>query len=278
MRRAIRFRTLFSCPAVVWMAYQRRSGISEQSRHELHEDLLEQRIHETNHDAENGDEDDDHRRRLLELVPRRPRHFAQLGAHVAQELQEAADGAGGSPSRLGGCSGPRAGHDIRCHLLRFLVRLPLAAARAELLPLRPLRMLAPVLRREVVPAFAHRAFHDDVLARHLTPHMRHVAFGMWHLPSMPHAAWRMSNYFKIFVTTPAPTVPPPHPPPTRRPPPRIAKRSCSSIAIGVISSIVIFVLSPGITISTPAGSSTLPVTSVVRKENCGRSPLKNGVC
>src|ERR1043166_2446175 len=63
MRRAIRFRTLFSCPAVVWMAYQRRSGISEQSRHELHEDLLEQRIHETNHDAENGDEDDGSRLR-----------------------------------------------------------------------------------------------------------------------------------------------------------------------------------------------------------------------
>jgi len=33
----------------------------------------------------------------------------------------------------------------------------------------------------------------------------------------------------------------------------------------VINSIVIFVLSPGITISTPAGSSTEPVTSVVRK-------------
>src|SRR5712692_2906572 len=64
------------------------------------------------------------------------------------------------------------------------------------------------------------------------------------------------RYFKILVTTPAPTV---------RPPSRIAKRSCSSIAIGVISSIVIFVLSPGITISTPAGSSTVPVTSVVRK-------------
>src|SRR2546425_4009366 len=50
------------------------------------------------------------------------------------------------------------------------------------------------------------------------------------------------RYFKIFVTTPAPTV---------RPPSRIAKRSCSSIAIGVISSIVIFVLSPRITISPP---------------------------
>src|SRR6266705_5399860 len=64
------------------------------------------------------------------------------------------------------------------------------------------------------------------------------------------------SYFLIFVTTPAPTV---------RPPSRIANRRPSSIAIGVISSIAIFVLSPGITISTPAGSSTFPVTSVVRR-------------
>jgi len=64
------------------------------------------------------------------------------------------------------------------------------------------------------------------------------------------------SYFRIFVTTPAPTV---------RPPSRIANLSPSSIAIGVISSIVIWMLSPGITISTPAGSSTDPVTSVVRK-------------
>ena len=35
--------------------------------------------------------------------------------------------------------------------------------------------------------------------------------------------------------------------------------------LGVINSIVIFVLSPGITISTPTGNSTDPVTSVVRK-------------
>ena len=37
------------------------------------------------------------------------------------------------------------------------------------------------------------------------------------------------------------------------------------MAIGVISSIVIWMLSPGITISVPAGNSTDPVTSVVRK-------------
>ena len=63
-------------------------------------------------------------------------------------------------------------------------------------------------------------------------------------------------YSMILVTTPAPTV---------RPPSRIANRNPSSIAIGAINSIDIFVLSPGITISTPSGISTLPVTSVVRK-------------
>ena len=63
-------------------------------------------------------------------------------------------------------------------------------------------------------------------------------------------------YFRILDTTPAPTV---------RPPSRIAKRRPSSIAIGLISSIVILMLSPGITISTPSGNSTEPVTSVVRK-------------
>src|ERR1017187_5470578 len=55
-----------------------------------------------------------------------------------------------------------------------------------------------------------------------------------------------SGYLRIFVTTPAPTV---------RPPSRIANRSPSSIATGVISSMVIWMLSPGITISTPAGNS-----------------------
>src|SRR5262245_10261267 len=113
------------------------------------------------------------------------------------------------------------------------MRLLLVAARAVLLPFRPFRVLAPVLGREIVPAFAHRAFHDDVFSGHS---------GL--------------VYFSIFVTTPAPTV---------RPPSRIANRSCSSIAIGVISSIVIFVLSPGITISTPPPSSPPPLTSVVRK-------------
>ena len=63
-------------------------------------------------------------------------------------------------------------------------------------------------------------------------------------------------YFRIFETTPAPTV---------RPPSRIAKRKPSSIATGAISFAVIVMLSPGITISVPSGSSIEPVTSVVRK-------------
>ena len=63
-------------------------------------------------------------------------------------------------------------------------------------------------------------------------------------------------YSMIFETTPEPTV---------RPPSRMAKRRLSSIAIGAISSTSNFRLSPGITISVPAGSATVPVTSVVRK-------------
>src|SRR5258708_6601870 len=61
---------------------------------------------------------------------------------------------------------------------------------------------------------------------------------------------------RILVTTPAPTV---------LPPSRIANRSPSSHAIGDTSTTSTLMLSPGITISVPAGSVTVPVTSVVRK-------------
>ena len=65
----------------------------------------------------------------------------------------------------------------------------------------------------------------------------------------------------ILVTRPAPTV---------RPPSRMAKRNPSSMAIGLPNSTVIVTLSPGITISVPSGNWIVPVTSVVRKKNCGR--------
>ena len=61
---------------------------------------------------------------------------------------------------------------------------------------------------------------------------------------------------EMLATTPAPTV---------LPPSRIANRSPSSIAIGAINVTSMLTLSPGITISTPSGNVTTPVTSVVRK-------------
>ena len=67
---------------------------------------------------------------------------------------------------------------------------------------------------------------------------------------------RRINYLMISETTPEPTV---------RPPSRIAKRRPFSQAMGAISSTVISTLSPGRHISTPAGSSMTPVTSVVLK-------------
>ena len=66
----------------------------------------------------------------------------------------------------------------------------------------------------------------------------------------------LSVYFKILVTTPAPTV---------FPPSLIAKFKFSLIAIGVINFTVNFPSSPGITISVPDGKATSPVTSVVLK-------------
>src|SRR5579859_5893443 len=74
------------------------------------------------------------------------------------------------------------------------------------------------------------------------------------LQSDPDALLR-HRYLRILVTAPAPTV---------RPPSRIANRKPSSMATGVISSISICTLSPGMTISIPSGILIVPVTSVVR--------------
>src|SRR6201987_2108963 len=63
-------------------------------------------------------------------------------------------------------------------------------------------------------------------------------------------------YSLISATAPAPTV---------WPPSRMANRNPFSSATGVISDISTDILSPGITSSTPCGSFTSPVTSVVRK-------------
>ena len=67
---------------------------------------------------------------------------------------------------------------------------------------------------------------------------------------------RRPGHLMILVTWPAPTV---------RPPSRMANFRPSSMATGWISSTVMSVLSPGMTISVPSGRVTTPVTSVVRK-------------
>jgi len=62
-------------------------------------------------------------------------------------------------------------------------------------------------------------------------------------------------YSMILLMTPAPTV---------RPPSRMAKRLPASSATGTINLTCKLTRSPGMTISTPSGSCTAPVTSMVR--------------
>src|SRR5262245_31984804 len=114
--------------------------------------------------------------------------------------------------------------------------------RAAHLRACPLGRIDDLARRLVEHAVVERLqAYADILALH---------------GRRPSACALFSCYSMMEATTPAPTV---------RPPSRIAKRRPSSIAIGVISSISIVMLSPGITISVPSGSFTVPVTSVVRK-------------
>src|SRR5690606_24503256 len=119
-------------------------------------------------------------------------------------------------------------------LLRFLVQLMRVAARAILLPLNALRVQALVLGGEVIAVFALAAREDDLVAGHgrssdlLSKFELSVVTGRQRAWLTPSAG--CLHHLRIFVTTPAPTV---------RPPSRIAKRRPSSIATGVIRSIVI---------------------------------------
>ncbi len=80
-------------------------------------------------------------------------------------------------------------------------------------------------------------------------------YGVWrHHPPAPVSRFPFP-YFNIDVMTPAPTV---------RPPSRMANRLPVSNAIGEINVTFMLMLSPGITISTPAGNSIAPVMSIVR--------------
>src|SRR5579872_2576488 len=143
-------------------------------------------------------------------------------------------------------------------LLRFLVWRVLPARIAKLRRLEPLLMLFAVLHGRVVSVFALTALQCDDFAH--GPLLEYLGDGVLRFAQdkpAPDCYVRLcSHYSRISVTAPAPTV---------WPPSRIAKRKPFSSATGVISFTSTATLSPGITISTPVGNATSPVTSVVRK-------------
>src|SRR5437762_9048463 len=122
----------------------------------------------------------------------------------------------------------------------------LPATRAVLREFQAVRVVPLVLLGVVRPLFAIWAGQGDqhpisLLCHFLFPRSERLASSGRLSP----ARATDQAHSVIEVTTPAPTV---------RPPSRIAKRSPSSTATGVISSICIWMLSPGITISTPSGN------------------------
>ena len=134
---------------------------------------------------------------------------------------------------------------------------------AVFLVLQFVRGRALVLRRGIISPLAlgtsqsYDLSHGFPLLRYrlqkeFTPRRAELPFFHGSVERMGHGP----TYSRMSEMTPAPTV---------RPPSRIANRNSFSIAIGVINSTVNCTLSPGITISTPEGNVTTPVTSVVRK-------------
>jgi hypothetical protein len=112
-------------------------------------------------------------------------------------------------------------------LAGFAVHRVQTTEPAVLLQFKSILCVRLVLRRDVVPPFAlstGKRQRRSLVGRHCL------------LLSL---AVEDELYLVIFMTRPAPTV---------RPPSRMANRSPSSMAIGAISSTVISVLSPGITI------------------------------
>src|SRR3990170_439334 len=141
----------------------------------------------------------------------------------------------------------------------------LLAVPAVLAQLEALGRLLPVLRRAVVPALTVVARQSNDVS-HKFPARCIAAFSIddrliyFAIVIDNQCGNRQSQignacYAMISVIVPAPTV---------RPPSRMAKREPFSIATGVINSPLMSVLSPGITISTPSGRWSEPVTSVVR--------------
>src|SRR5687768_4534777 len=203
-------------------------------RDAVHQELLECEVEQADGHAEHDRQDDDHARRLDQLGARRPGHLPHLGARRLEERPRGGDAAG--RALLGDLDVSHGYFDSLCgwcllHCGQYLRRSTRSGCFRLFLSPKKFRLLQSVHSRMILS----RGMEAD-------PQLVVRTVG--------------TVYFRILVTTPAPTV---------RPPSRMANRSPSSIAIGMIRSIVIWMLSPGITISTPAGSSTVPVTSVVRK-------------
>ena len=147
------------------------------------------------------------------------------------------------------------------------------AELAVLLHLKPPGMGLLVLHSNIVALLALFASECDRFGRSLChqkrlpfrqkplhPNIAHLLvqcqFSLFYSTSRAGGISRPAAYSMTLVTTPEATV---------LPPSRMAKRSPSSMAMGWISSPSILTLSPGMTISTPSGSVTEPVTSVVLK-------------
>ncbi len=131
------------------------------------------------------------------------------------------------------------------YLLGFAVQPVLATTRAELLEFQPVRVVALVLGRSVVAVLTLSTSQVDDYAVCFLCHFflsrnekREMRNRLRSLASIPHSSFPKCHSM-ILATTPAPTV---------RPPSRIAKRRPSTIATGTISSTIMSMLSPGITI------------------------------
>src|SRR5215831_10406813 len=147
------------------------------------------------------------------------------------------------------CRSPWSGQYPAQALLSFFMRRVLAARTAEFLGFHAFGMLLLIFCGGVIAIFALTTLQSNDFPHCLESFSRECA------PEC-RAASENPNYSMISVTAPAPTV---------WPPSRMAKRRPFSSATGVISATSQLTLSPGITISTPVGSFTSPVTSVVRK-------------
>jgi hypothetical protein len=139
------------------------------------------------------------------------------------------------------------------HLFRFLMGRVFSTKWTVFIERQFVRRGPLILGRRIITAFAFTACQRDNHSHVDSPSL--PTLGTIAGPMLLNGQQRL-RYSMMSLTTPAPTV---------RPPSRMAKRNSFSIAIGVISSADMAMLSPGMTISTPSDNDNTPVTSVVRK-------------